>query len=101
MTAHRSNSTSAISAKSRATLVDTESDLIDTKEVNFEACYEVLPYLPSKNNLVNHLLEMFCIKWLNMFTNGSQVFHPHVFFLLDFSSLQPQLSRSPGPLRHT
>jgi hypothetical protein len=67
-TAHRSNSTPATFAKSRATLVETDPDLTDTKEVSFEASYEVLPYLPPKNNLVNYLLEMFCIKWLSIFT---------------------------------
>jgi hypothetical protein len=104
--AHRSNSTSATSAKSQATLVEIYPDLIDTKELAFEATYEVLPYLPPKNNLVNHLLEMFCIKWLNMSKGGSQVFHPLVSLLSRFrrNSWTPIHSTStissPGPLRH-
>jgi hypothetical protein len=82
--AHRSNSTSATSAKSRATLVETDPYLTDTKELTFEASYEVLPYLPPKNNLVNHLFEMFCGRWLNMLKGRSQVFHLRVFFLSRF-----------------
>lgn len=75
--ARRSSSTSATSAKSRATLVEFDRDLAETKESTFEATDDDLPDLPPKSNFVNHLLEMFCLKWLNISKHKSQVFHLH------------------------
>jgi hypothetical protein len=70
---HCSDSTSAISTESRATLVEIETDLPETKEPSFEVTYKALPYLPPRSNLINHLLEMFCVKWLNKSKGGSQI----------------------------
>lgn len=73
--ARRLSSTSATSAKSRATLVEIDPNLAETKESTFEATDEDLPDLPPKSNFVDHLLEMFCLKWLKISKGKSQVFH--------------------------
>lgn len=80
----RSSSTSATSAKSRATLVEFDPDLAETKESTFEATDEDLSDLPPKSNFVNHLLQMFCLKWLNISKGKSQVFHLHGSYSLVF-----------------
>jgi hypothetical protein len=82
--ARRSSSTSATSTKSRATLVEIDPDLAEAKESTFEATDEDLPDLPPKSNFFNHLLEMFCLKWLKLSKGKSQVFHLHSSYSLVF-----------------
>jgi hypothetical protein len=61
-----------------------DTDLAKTKESTLEATDKDLPDLPPKSNFVNHLLAMFCLKWLNISKGKSQVFHLHGSYSLVF-----------------
>jgi hypothetical protein len=81
--------------------METALDQAETKGSIVESTYELLPHLPPKAKLVNYLLEMFCIKWLKMSKEVSQVLHPHVSYSPHFRHLFFHNLRLHNDVTHT